>query len=405
MDSSDQQLLERFAATNDEAAFEQLVQRYGPMVMGVSSRILQDSHEASDIFQAVFLVLSQKASSLMKKPSIGGWIYRVASNASLNAKRDRVIRVKHHQALETEVNLHTKEENQWEEIRPILDEELNRLPEKYRNPIVLCYLEGLNYEEAALQLGFSHSTLKMRLERARYLLRDRFTRRGLILSGTVLTTYLTQNASAQVATDIVATTVKAATTQIAGTQIISNQVLITMKGIMKSLLIQKLKMAMLICLSMTAIGGGGLVAYENLIKASNPSLTSNDLVSTETASVGLSSTEQIKIALQQFYDAESKIYLPTRMIVIPDDCKSDPGSPVSVTKTIDKITFDGDHATVLVSDRTSCKAIRTRTGKAVLIEHVSVTKEEWHRNDQGKWDRGLITPASSTSFENGKPRP
>ncbi len=139
MDASDQALLKRFVADNEESAFEALVKRYTPMVMGVCRRIFSDSHDASDAFQVVFLVLSKKAASLRPKRSIGSWLYRVAVNTALTAKTRASHRAKYQEPLKEDMHEYPDQDinSKWPQIRPAIDEGLHRLPEKYRAPIAL----------------------------------------------------------------------------------------------------------------------------------------------------------------------------------------------------------------------------------------------------------------------------
>ncbi len=174
---SDGHLLARFADRRDETAFATLVERHGPMVMGVCRRVLRDRHEAEDAFQAAFLVLARKAGSIRVDDSAGRWLYTVARRIALRAaaessRRGLVDLVERAGAV-------ADDELEGREIRAALDEELGRLPESYRAPVVLCHLEGLSHEEAARQLRCPVGTVKGRLVRARGLLRSRLARRGL----------------------------------------------------------------------------------------------------------------------------------------------------------------------------------------------------------------------------------
>jgi RNA polymerase sigma factor (sigma-70 family) len=210
-DVIDRDLLQRFANGHEEPAFEALVQRHGPMVLGLCQRVLHNSHDAEDVFQATFLVLMRKARSLDRRGALAGWLYTVAYRLALKARacafRRRVRERQIEQALTTEAPADTI----WWELRSILDEEVNRLPEKYRTPIVLCYLEGKTNEEAAQQLGCPFGTVSSRLARARDLLRVSLTRRGLALSPGLFVIALTQSAaSAKVPATVVQGTCQAA---------------------------------------------------------------------------------------------------------------------------------------------------------------------------------------------------
>jgi RNA polymerase sigma factor (sigma-70 family) len=181
---TDAQLLDRFAARHEdgaELAFQALMERHGPMVFRVCRGILHDEHSAEDAFQATFLVLARKAPSLWVKDSLGSWLHGVAHRVASRAKGDAARRRRH------EVRLIEARGPEWEVIpdRPCSDawatlsEEITRLPETYRAPIVLCYLEAMSYQAAAGVLGVSEDTIRGRLARARERLRARLTRRGI----------------------------------------------------------------------------------------------------------------------------------------------------------------------------------------------------------------------------------
>jgi RNA polymerase sigma factor (sigma-70 family) len=183
----DRELLERFRGRRDEAAFAALVRRHGPMVWGVCRRVLGDHHDAEDTFQAAFLVLADKAGSIRRAESLGAWLHRVARQLALRARRRRHRR----QQVETgypadgrgtpAAGAELPEELSLREALATLDEEVGRLPEKFRTPIVLCYLQGKTNEEAARELGCAAGTLKWRLGRARELLSECLAGRGVSL--------------------------------------------------------------------------------------------------------------------------------------------------------------------------------------------------------------------------------
>ncbi len=209
---TDVELLQHFCEGRDEAAFEVLVRRYGPMVVTVCQHILQNSDDAEDAFQATFLVLVRRAASLRKAELLGNWLYGVAQRVALRVRvqeaRRRVREKRRAEMLETLVAKPRGEVNEW---APALYEELNRLPEKYRAPIEVCYLQGKTNEEAANLLDWPIGTVKGRLNRARELLRKRLTRRGVTLSTVALAATLTPSAgSAAVPAALLESTVRAA---------------------------------------------------------------------------------------------------------------------------------------------------------------------------------------------------
>jgi len=208
---TDGQLLQRFAAGQDEGAFALLVRRHGAMVLGVCRRVLDNEHDAEDAFQATFLVLARQAQSIRKLESVGSWLYGVAYRISLRARADAARR----RALEEQARTMPEQdpfvEAAWRELRPVLDEEVNRLPPKYRDPIILCYLEGKTNTEAARALGWTKGTVSGRLARARELLRSRLVRRGVTVTPALLLLLLSRESlSSTVSSTLVAATVAAA---------------------------------------------------------------------------------------------------------------------------------------------------------------------------------------------------
>jgi len=177
-DLTDGQLLRRFVAQREEAAFAHLVSRHGDMVLGVCRRVLGNPHDAEDVFQATFLVLARKAASIRREEALSGWLFAVAYRLALRLRAEASRRRAHeHQAAQA----HTKAAADFaaSDLRAILDEELNRLPDKYRTAVALCYLQDKTQEEAASCLGCTVGTINGQLKRARELLRVRLTRRGL----------------------------------------------------------------------------------------------------------------------------------------------------------------------------------------------------------------------------------
>ncbi len=195
---SDGQLLERFRAAGEASAFEALVRRHGPMVLGVCRRVLRDGHAAEDAFQATFLVLLRRADALDRRHPLAGWLYTVAYHVALRARAEAARRRRTEAAALPHPHAEPAGELLWRELRPVLDEELDRLPQHYRAPVVLCYLEGRTNEEAGRLLGWPVGTVKSRLARARGLLRTRLTRRGLTLSAGLLSAAV-ESASASAA--------------------------------------------------------------------------------------------------------------------------------------------------------------------------------------------------------------
>src|SRR6516165_9873352 len=178
-EDSDRQLVNRMLAERDEAAFEAVVHRHGPMVFRVCWRVLQHSHDAEDAFQATFLVLAQKLRTLRKHASLASWLHGVAHRVALKAKAEAATRRRHEQQAAVSPPV-PPDDVSWGEVRAVLDAELAGLPEKWRLPLVLCYLEGRTQDEAAEELGWSKRTLRRRLEEGRTGLGHRLSRRGVV---------------------------------------------------------------------------------------------------------------------------------------------------------------------------------------------------------------------------------
>jgi RNA polymerase sigma factor (sigma-70 family) len=205
----DEQLLYRFQGNRDEAAFAALVQRHGPMVLGVCRRVLHDCHDAEDAFQATFLVLARKAGSVTNPALLFHWLHSVAWRTAMEAKTRRLRRRTAEWQTPPPVGEGPPEHLLWAEVRQVLDEEIGRLPLRFRLPFVLCYLEGKTNEEAAGILGCPKGTVVSRLSRAKERLRQRLSRRGLGLTATTLAMMLAdQSASAKVPAALSALTIK-----------------------------------------------------------------------------------------------------------------------------------------------------------------------------------------------------
>src|SRR5262245_51135925 len=219
-DVSNAEVLHRFVQQRDAAAFELLLRRHERMVFGVCRHLMRDVTDAEDVFQTTFLTLVCKAHSIARGASVAAWLHRVACRAARRAAAQRARRLTVERptpdlpAVATEGNPLTLA--QRSELAPVLHEELSKLPDRYRAPLVVCYLEGKTYAEGARQLGCPVGTLAIRLKRGRDLLRKRLAGRGLVLTAGALATALQeQTASAAVAAGLVGFTLKAGL-QVAG---------------------------------------------------------------------------------------------------------------------------------------------------------------------------------------------
>jgi RNA polymerase sigma factor (sigma-70 family) len=260
-DQTDGQLLSQFLSRRDEAAFVALVRRHGPMVLGVCRRVLRNAADAEDAFQATFLVLVRKAASLTARAVLGDWLHGVARRTALSALRACARRrAKERAAARPDVQAEALPDD-W---LPLLDEELRRLPEHYRLPIVLCDLEGKTRREAADRLGCPPGTVAGRLARGRALLAKRLARHGGAVSGSTLAAVLAQNvASACLSESLWHATARAACLSAGGsgaaTAVISARVAALTEGVVRAMSLAKLK-AVTCALALAVLVGLGGVA-------------------------------------------------------------------------------------------------------------------------------------------------
>ncbi|HMC88749.1 MAG TPA: sigma-70 family RNA polymerase sigma factor [Gemmataceae bacterium] len=273
---SDAHLLERFTALGDEEAFRALVERLGPTVLGVCRRMLRQEEDAEDAFQATFLVLARKAGTLHDPDRVSSWLYGVACRTAARAKVEAAKRRVHERQVMNRTR-ETKEEVDWRDVRPVLDEEIQRLPAKYRLPFLLCYLEGHTNEEAAQKLGCPKGTVLSRLAWARQRLRDRLTRRGLTLSAAALAGGLAdQTTWAAVPPALLNATVKAVLSsagQTAASGAVSANVAGLSEGVLQMMFLARLKITAIVCLVLTvALAGTGVFLYQGFAreKAGDP---------------------------------------------------------------------------------------------------------------------------------------
>jgi RNA polymerase sigma factor (sigma-70 family) len=252
----DGQLLARYAADRDEAAFAALVVRHGPMVLATCRAVLRHEPDVEDAFQATFLVLAKKARTVRAGEALGGWLHRVAYRASVQAgaeSRRRRRREAEAAAMRTLQTTHTGPEP---DVAAIVHEEVDRLPDRQRLPVVLCDLEGLTYEQAAGQLRWTEPTLRHRLLKARRRLRERLARRGLTAGsvGVILAAQATgvrAAVPAALARSAVAAATGGASTATAA---------IVAAAIIRGMIMTKLKIAAAGTLAAIALATAGVVA-------------------------------------------------------------------------------------------------------------------------------------------------
>jgi RNA polymerase sigma factor (sigma-70 family) len=276
---TDGQLLECYVSSREEAAFAALVHRHGPMVWGVCRRLLRSHQDAEDAFQATFLVLVRKAASVVPREAVANWLYGVAQQTALKARATTAKR----RAREKEVRAMPERALQppelWGDLQPLLDQELGRLPDKYRSVIVLCDLEGKTRKEAARHSNLPEGTVASRLATARAMLAKRLARHRLAVSGASLAAVLAQNAaSAGVTLSVASSTIKAATLFAAGpaaaTGVLSVKAVALAEGVLKTMLVTKLKLATAVLVAAAALGTGAALVHQALAdKPADPPAT------------------------------------------------------------------------------------------------------------------------------------
>ncbi|HEX4606756.1 MAG TPA: sigma-70 family RNA polymerase sigma factor, partial [Urbifossiella sp.] len=260
-DRSDADLLAAFVDDRDPEAFAALVRRHGPMVLGVCRRVVRDPDAADDAFQAVFLVLARRAAEVRPRNRVGGWLYGVAYRTALKARAVRARR----RTRESQVDAMPEPAappaaDGWDDLKPVLDEELARLPDRLRVPVVLCDLEGRPQRAVAGQLGIAPATLAGRLADARRTLAARLTRRGVALSAAALGALLAERgATAAVAPGLAAGVVRAAEAVAAGgaaAGLVSANALQLCDGVMRMIFLTKLKTAAATAVAVLILAGG-----------------------------------------------------------------------------------------------------------------------------------------------------
>jgi RNA polymerase sigma factor (sigma-70 family) len=278
---TDGQLLERFAIQGGEAAelaFAALVERHGPMVIRVCRHALGNPNDADDAFQATFLILVKKARSLWVRDSLRPWLHRVAHRVATRARSSAVRMREHEQGAAAARPTLVCERGNWDELLSLLHDEIDRLPERYRVPVVLCDLQGLTHEKAARHLGWPVGTLKSRLGRARELLRGRLCRRGLGLPAGLI--YCEKGlGGAFRAVEVVLpgalveSTVRAAVPIAAGKArtigAISSRVAILIQEVQNTMVVTKLKLASTFLL-FAAAGAAGVLAQQGYRSDASP---------------------------------------------------------------------------------------------------------------------------------------
>jgi RNA polymerase sigma factor (sigma-70 family) len=318
---SDAGLLDRFLRQRDEAAFEALVVRHGPMVLEICRTVLGDAHAAEDAFQATFLVLSCQARSIQRRDSLASWLFGVARRVAIRAKCDAARR---HSLARTLAERPARVEDRGPGAfdPAALHEEVDRLPEKYRAPIVLCYWQGLTYEAAAQQLGCPVGTLSVRLKRAKDRLKTRLTRRGATVPAGLLAAGAAAPASSATfsiplaeATARAALRCSAANTVVAGA--ISATVSTLTHGVLNSMALTKLKIIALFVgsLSLVAVSGTTIVGQQASTGRAKPKPAANVKEAPRREDPELAVRRHVVEAARRRMEAQRKFYEEGRITI------------------------------------------------------------------------------------------
>lgn len=273
---TDGQLLENFIRDQAEESFSLLVQRHGSMVMGVCRRVLGHVQDAEDAFQATFLILLRKASSIHPRDQVGSWLYGVACRTAMRAKAQRNQRQFKEGRFSVRPDCEAREQRQ-RELREVIDQQLGLLPEKYRLPIVLCDLQGKSHLQASEQLGWAQGTFASRLFRGRQLLAQRLKKQGLVVTTVALSKLLTQETCAStVPSKLVAATLKGVQSVCSSSSsACSSRVVTLVEGVLRTMWIQRTKAVLTIGLTLGLTVGTLGVCVQRVLFAGRLSPTSS----------------------------------------------------------------------------------------------------------------------------------
>jgi len=269
-EQTDPALLDRFVQAQDQTAFAELVRRHGPIVWAACRRVLDDGHAAEDAFQATFMVLVRKAGSISRRELLGNWLYGVAFRIARKARGAAARRRSREGQV---IDVPTPPPEDMRDLRLVVDDEVNRLPDRYRLPIVLCYFQGKAYEEAARLLGCPAGTVSGRLARARELLRERLARRGLGLSLGLLSTFLAQHGTAALPSGLLHSTLTHAahfTADASAASALPAPVAAMTEGMLRAMFWNRAMIAGVVMISLTAVAGASLLLHAPVAEAPRP---------------------------------------------------------------------------------------------------------------------------------------
>jgi RNA polymerase sigma factor (sigma-70 family) len=333
---SDGELMDLFLTQREQSAFALLVERLGPMVLGVCGRLLLHTQDAEDAFQATFLVLIRKGRSIHPRAKVGCWLYGVACRTAQEARRlarRRRAREVHVDALPEPVARPKREDD----LAPVLDEEMQRLPAKYRLPIVLCDLQGKMHKEAADLLGWPQGTLSGRLTRARQELARRLQRRGVEYVG-VAGSVLAEKAIALVPPTLAAATAQAgAAASASATKLVPSHIEVIVQGVVRSMFWSHvMKSVALIALFITLLGGSVVLLQAATSGGRADSSSRSGERSSSTAPASSSASRSVSPAPEakrlELADAEKLV----RKFIFDENPKMNPDA----TFPLDEITSD-----------------------------------------------------------------
>jgi len=332
---SDGQLLAQFATRSGDAAelaFSAMVERHGPMVLRVCNAVLRNEYDAQDAFQATFLVLARKAGSLWARDSLGPWLYGVAFRTASCARSAEIARREHEQRAAGLMTRVVVAEDHWDDLGRVLHEEVSRLPERYRRPILLCYFEGLTHDQAASRLNWPVGTVRSRLARARERLRTRLTRRGIATDAAYLPMLSFRPGS--LPAYLINPTVKAAmllaVRKAVGAGLVSASAAAMMEGALRTMFISNLKA---IAATLLAVGvitfGMGLyarqekveerpTAAEQIIDEALAKITKLQSVSAELVEEVKLPKEKVTIKGRYLKSSNARVYFRLTVSGLPD---------------------------------------------------------------------------------------
>jgi RNA polymerase sigma factor (sigma-70 family) len=263
---TDAQLLERYVGRHDEGAFAALVRRHGPLVRSVCRHVLHHVQDADDAFQATFLVFASRAASIRKATAVASFLHGVAYRTAMNARRARKRLGAGPRECEARACDQPVPAAALREVQAIVDEEVGRLPEKYRAPFVLCCLEGKSRAEAARELGWQEGTVCSRVAQARKVLQQQLTRRGVVLSAALTVAILSGTNAAAVAPALARSTAQAALAFAAGQavagELMSTEVATLANGVLRGMAATKLRIATAVLLALGLATAAGLAAHQ-----------------------------------------------------------------------------------------------------------------------------------------------